>query len=1071
MNRNKKAEDKLIASGKTLTLNDSIAIYCFFLSGIIGLAYEICWIRKASLVFGSAMLALSTVLAVFFGGLALGSYIFGNYSQKVSKPLKIYALLEMGLGVLALLSPIMFIAVDSLFGLFYHSIFRSFPLVSFTRFILVSLILLPPTILMGGTLPLFCRQYVFSKDRISLSVGLLYGVNTLGAAVGCALCGFFLIPNIGINVTIYLCGILNLLIGLVIWNLPIIAPDMKAIEVQKNHSAIKSFSSAPANKRFWTTSVGFLFFLSGFVILGNEIIWSRYLSLIVYNSVYTYTLTITVILLGVVVGSALTAKFFDKTVRRPLIFGSVQIAIGITVMMALMIPADFWSSVIDSTDLTTLIWMVCIVLFLPAVLSGISFPLAIRMVVEEPSKAASGVGMMMAINTVGGIAGSLIVGFFLLPILGLQKSIMIITAISLLIGFISWLFLESSRLPISRYMIIIIISMVWWGIPFVTKTKLPEDFLASQSQLIDFREGISSFVSVMKKGKELQLAVDRAWQGSDRRGHQVMAAHVPMLLHPDPKNILVIGLGAGQTSSRFLMYDIESLECVEIEPEVIQLAKEYFPSDWMKDKRTRFIVEDGRSYITHIKKKFDVISIEVGQVYRPGVAPFYTSYFYHRARLRLKQNGIICQFVPISFFSLKEFQTVVATFLDAFPQSILWYNTQELLLIGNLSDKIKLRKKRFDMLKLNNSLHRDLNFAYWGGISHRLSRPEVFLGGFLVGPEGLAKLSEGATIYRDDVPFLEYSTVRQALSATPSIKLISKNIEPVNSILNFEIDEQSNLLSQSIREKNLGNTLALDLVAKNVSYLKGSRPQDSIDLLRKLVELNPENVNFNFKIAKALEKHGKSYEAILYYNQALKIAPDSTEVNYSLGNMLASQGELQEAIKHYQKAVNAEPNYAKAHYNLGNALAEFNKKEDAIAHYNKALKIEPEFFDAHINIGITLEEQGQFIEAIHHYQKALTLEPKSPLVLEKLAEFYKKRKEYQKAFLFYNKILEVMPENPIVFYNIACVCARQDKPEKSISWLKKAVEKGFDDWNHIKTDIDLKNIRGSFYYKEFIKGH
>ena len=199
---NKQKGEKLIVSNKTLTKHDIISICCFFLSGSIGLSYEICWIRKASLVFGSAMFAISTVLAVFFGGLALGSYLFGKYSQRVPKPLKIYAMLEMGVGILAILSPMMFTAADSLFGLFYHSILYSFPLLSFTRFILVSLILLPPTVLMGGTLPLFCRQYVLNKDRISLSVGLLYGVNTLGAAIGCALCGFYLIPNIGINVTI-----------------------------------------------------------------------------------------------------------------------------------------------------------------------------------------------------------------------------------------------------------------------------------------------------------------------------------------------------------------------------------------------------------------------------------------------------------------------------------------------------------------------------------------------------------------------------------------------------------------------------------------------------------------------------------------------------------------------------------------------------------------------------------------------------------------------------------------------------------------------------------------------------
>ncbi len=1064
----KQKGEKLIVSNKISTTHDIISICCFFLSGSIGLSYEICWIRKASLVFGSAMFAISTVLAVFFGGLALGSYLFGKYSQRVSRPLKIYAMLEMGVGILAILSPMMFTAADSLFGLFYHSILDSFPLLSFTRFILVSLILLPPTILMGGTLPLFCSQYVLNKDHISLSVGLLYGVNTLGAAIGCALCGFYMISNIGINITIYICGILNLIIGLVIWKLPLSAPIMQIKEVQKNHKNEKNFST-PTIKRCWTISVGFLFFLSGFVILGNEIIWSRYLSLIVYNSVYTYTLTITVILIGIVVGSALTAKFFDRTVRRPLIFGSVQMAIGITVLMALMLPSNFWSNVIDSTEITTLIWMVCIVLFLPAVLSGISFPLAIRMVVNEPSKAGSGVGIMTAINTVGGITGSLIVGFFLLPIFGLQKSVMIITAISLIIGFISWFFLEPSRPSISKYTIVIIIFLVWLGIPYINKTKLPDDFLASQGNLIDFREGISSFVSVIKRGEELQLAVDRAWQGSDRRGHQVMAAHVPMLLHPNPKNILVIGLGAGQTPSRFLMYDIKHLDCVEIEPEVVQLAKAYFPSDWMKDPRTSLIVEDGRNYLTHIKKKFDVISIEVGQVYRPGVAPFYTSDFYHRARLRLNENGIICQFVPISFFSLKEFQTIVASFLNAFPQSVLWYNTRELLLIGNSSNKIKLKKKRFDMLKLNKSINQDLNFAYWGGINHRLNRPEVFLGGFLVGPEGLAKLSEKAKIYRDDVPFIEYSTVRQALPATPTINLISKNVEPVNNILNFTIDEKLGLLSQSIRKKNLGNTLALDLIALNSTYSKGSSPQYSIDLLRKLVELNSENVNFNLKLAAALEKQGKYEEAVNYYHKTLKIAPDSAEANYDLGNILASQGKLQEAVNHYQKAVNSEPNSAKAHYNLGNALAELNKRDDAIAHYKKALNIEPEFFDAHINIGITLEEQDKIAEAINHYQKALTIEPKSPFVLEKLARAYKTKKEYQKAHIFYNKILEIMPENPLVYYNIACLYSLQNRKNEAFNWLKKSISKGFDDWDQIKNDKDLKNIKNTPYFRELIE--
>jgi tetratricopeptide (TPR) repeat protein len=134
------------------------------------------------------------------------------------------------------------------------------------------------------------------------------------------------------------------------------------------------------------------------------------------------------------------------------------------------------------------------------------------------------------------------------------------------------------------------------------------------------------------------------------------------------------------------------------------------------------------------------------------------------------------------------------------------------------------------------------------------------------------------------------------------------------------------------------------------------------------------------------------------------------------------------------------------------------------------LKIEPEFFDAHINIGITLEEQGQIVEAIHHYQKALTIEPKSLLVLEKLARINKVNKEYQKAYIFYHKILEITPENPFVHYNIACVYALQNRQDDSFKWLKKSISKGFDNWDHIKNDKDLENIRNTSYFRELIEG-
>ncbi|MCH8149993.1 MAG: spermidine synthase, partial [Planctomycetes bacterium] len=184
-------------------MRNLVAIVCFFLSGTAGLVYEVAWIREASLVFGSTTFAISSVLAVFFLGLACGSYLFGRIGTRVSQPLKHYAKLEIPLGLYAVASLFIFDIAHYIYGAWYRDLGDHTGLLFVARFALVTIIILPPTILMGGTLPLFCRQYVISRDSIARSVGFLYGVNTLGAAAGCALAGFLLLPVLGLTRTVW----------------------------------------------------------------------------------------------------------------------------------------------------------------------------------------------------------------------------------------------------------------------------------------------------------------------------------------------------------------------------------------------------------------------------------------------------------------------------------------------------------------------------------------------------------------------------------------------------------------------------------------------------------------------------------------------------------------------------------------------------------------------------------------------------------------------------------------------------------------------------------------------------
>ena len=199
----------------------TIALLCFFLSGFAGLVYEICWIRQAALVFGSTIEAFSTVLATFFAGLALGSYLFGGIAQRMRRPLRLYAILEVTLAGLALASPLAFEVAETLYGVAYRTFETNPGMLAAARIACVSLVLLGPTVLMGGTLPLFCRQFVDQRSKIAGSVGFLYGVNALGAAMGCTAAGVLLLPSLGLTGAIQLGSASSLIAGIGVALLPL----------------------------------------------------------------------------------------------------------------------------------------------------------------------------------------------------------------------------------------------------------------------------------------------------------------------------------------------------------------------------------------------------------------------------------------------------------------------------------------------------------------------------------------------------------------------------------------------------------------------------------------------------------------------------------------------------------------------------------------------------------------------------------------------------------------------------------------------------------------------------------
>ncbi len=978
---NDMSPDESFPRSAELRSRDWILFGVFFLSGALALVYEICWIRKASSVFGSESFALSCVLAVFFGGLALGSFLIGRRTPGCRSPLKWYGALEIAVGVFAILSPALFALADRVYGPAYAALENRFAALTFVRCLLLTAVMLPPTVAMGGTFPVMCRWFVTAREHVSGRVGGLFALNTFGACLGALACGFYLIPKVGIDASIYFGGAISVALGVVVMRLSNDGGEVVTEEEEGGKA-----KETPAASSGSVGAIEALFFASGFVALGNEILWTRFLSLILLRSVHTYTLVLAVVLFGLVVGAAATSRMFDGSQRRGAWFGALQMANGVFVLMVLLAPAEFWTRWLDADGVARQASLAVLILLGPACLSGAAFPLAMRMAVEDPARAGAGVGRMTALNTVGGILGSIVFGFVLLPGLGMHATALLSTGLSVAAGVTAVLAVERNMPKSGRLALVFAGVALWGGLAGGMKTRLPADYLGRGGALVDYREGVNAFVSVVdSEGGVRRLMIDRLWQGFNRRGHQVMAAHIPMALHPDPREIAVVGMGAGQTPSRFLMYDIDRLDCVEIEGETLNMIREHFAAEWMDDPRTHFIVDDGRNYLAHTRRSYDLISIEVGQTYRPGVASFYTREFYAAAGKRLKHGGLLCQFLPIAFFSVEELEVLTATFLEEFPDSVLWYNTAELLLIGRRDERPMIYTARSQALGTNVAVMRDLQFSYWGGVNYFLVHPHVFLGGFLLGPEGLHKLAEGAAIYRDNRPWLEYSSVRARRPETDLVQRLRPLLDPLAPLLEFKPGSHEIAASERVRDLNLRDIVASSMQDDiHAAFSAGDRER-GLRLAREAANWNPENLFLKMLLADELSEEKRYEEAVELYRSVIEAKPGFAVAHSNLGSALAALGRLNEAVACFREALKRDPSLESTRASLKQAIETRGRTGPSLAELKETARRNPHNTFAMLDLAQGLFDAGDYPGCIAEYRKLLRIEPESPTALNDLA--------------------------------------------------------------------------------------
>ena len=914
-----------------------VAGACLLTSGFAGLVYEICWIREASLAFGSTTQALSTVVAVFFGGLALGSWLAGR--ARPERPMRVYAALELGLALFAVCSPTLFAVADDVFGVVYRHA-GSLEL-ALARVGLLTVILLPPSTLMGATLPLFCQQLVVDSRRAGSAIAMLYAVNTLGAAFGCIVTGLWLLPRLGVTGCVWLAAAGNVLVAIVAWRMR--WPEAAAS------------SSSPSGVRRPAAGIGpglagLLFFLVGFAISGDEVLWTRYLGLLIEHDVYTYTITLGTILVGIVVGSALAARLSDRPGFLVTGFATLQIIMGLYVLLLTSAPPALWRRVGDGLGVHFLLMLI------PAVLSGATFPIAVRMVVRGAGDAAAGGGRMAALNTLGGIAGSLVAGFGLLPVLGLQTSLHLFTALSVVTGMAAWLVPASDRRLVRRGLIGGLVAIGWAVTPALMGTRVPHDFLAPAGKLVDVREGRAANVAVVSVERGLELTIDRMWQGQSEKNHQIVAAHLPMLLHPAPEEVLVVGVGAGLAPSRFLMHDaVERLDCVDIEPAVFELIEAHFDSAWMRDPRVTLLGEDGRNHVLHTAARYDVISIEVGQTMRPGIGSFYTADFYRRARQRLKEGGMVSQFLPLQYFPPDLFRRALASFLEAFSVATLWYNKTELLLIGFARNDVpRLQTEKL----IEEHVFADLAMSPWGGEDAYLHRPAALTASLLMGPGGMAALAEGQRPFGDDRPELDHAVSALSLREVDerdAVALIEAHLAPA-SLVGAHLEGEAAARFARVREGNLAD-LAVAPLLRRVD-LEGAAPAANSALLAEALRVHPRHREAHNLLGELSLRVGDLQTAELHFRWAMQIEPDDVQAARGLAFALHRSGRPEAAIPLYRSILQRRPGDATTHNNLGVALAARGELEAARHHFERAVALQPDYADAVRNLTMARRALG-----------------------------------------------------------------------------------------------------------------
>jgi len=776
----------------------------FLLSGATGLIYEVVWLRLLVLIFGSTQFATSTILSTFMAGLALGAFVAGRLAKPgTAAPLRVYGLLEIGIGLYALAVPFLFRSLTP----FYQWIWdagasESFLVLSLAKFVGIAAVLLPPTVLMGASLPVLARQVADDPERIGGEVGGLYAINIFGAVAGVFLAGFVAIPTIGAQFTIWITAAANLLIGL---SALLLARRLPAPAADTLPPSAGGTLSHPRSTRVRIALV--VFGLSGFGALVLEVAWTRVLGLVLGSSVYAFALMLLAFLIGLAVGGA----FFSALLRRrtgidpaillaALLGGSGLLAFGSAYLFGEL--PRLVAEMLIRWDPGPLGWFTTqfvagmLVMFPATFALGGIFPAVLQLHARSLEEVSGSVGTVYAANTVGTILGAAAGGFVLIPQLGVLNTVVLIAWVQVLLGLVVlWttvLSASAARLALGLPALLLLGAMAvarpgWDALvmnsgPFNLFGEIEENTSweeyrdePGKTVLLYEAEGLTAHVFVADEPAydNRYLSINGKTEASTRADleTQLLSAHLPLLLHDDPRDVLVIGLASGITAGAAATHpSVEQIRILEIEEKVIPAARLFDEQNGfvLDDPRVTLSINDARNELEFSSREYDVIISEPSNPWMTIAANLFTEDFFRAARRRIRPGGVYCQWVQNYYLSTADLRSVIAAFQSAFPEVLLFETVDgvDLLLLGS-QEPLRIDLEKLDRKVAELDVRMDLARV---GMSSAVD----ILTTFRLGDREVRRLVRNAPRNTDDNARVEFNAPKSMGAETigPNISLL-----------------------------------------------------------------------------------------------------------------------------------------------------------------------------------------------------------------------------------------------------------------------------------------------------------